>query len=69
MLPLSIVFSDYTASSAIDTELGVIFHPMEIVQIAISLFAALTDAHKLDIGILDLKRENILVSKKDSRLA
>lgn len=42
------------------------FHPLEVCQIGISLFAALTDAHKLDIGIVDLKLENILVDETGS---
>ncbi|KAI9016492.1 kinase-like domain-containing protein [Phycomyces nitens] len=41
-------------------------HPFEVLQIAISLFAALTDAHKLDIGIVDLKLENILIDSAGS---
>ncbi|KAG0165665.1 hypothetical protein DFQ28_001717 [Apophysomyces sp. BC1034] len=42
------------------------FHPIEVLQIAISLSAALTDAHKLGIGIVDLKLENILMDANGS---
>ncbi|KAI8989551.1 hypothetical protein BDB01DRAFT_782307 [Pilobolus umbonatus] len=35
---------------------------VEAVQAAICLFSALTDAHRMNIGIVDLKLENFLVS-------
>lgn len=38
-----------------------IFRPFEAVQAAICLFSALTDAHALGIGIVDLKLENFLI--------
>ncbi|CAO3610052.1 unnamed protein product [Mucor fragilis] len=38
------------------------FKPQEVLQASICLFAALTDAHALNIGIVDLKLENFLVS-------
>ncbi|KAI8091204.1 kinase-like domain-containing protein [Gilbertella persicaria] len=37
------------------------FHPQEVLQASICLFSALTDAHKLDIGFVDLKLENFLI--------
>ncbi|KAI7881476.1 kinase-like protein [Lichtheimia hyalospora FSU 10163] len=37
------------------------FHETQVLQMALSLFAGLADAHKLNIGILDLKLENILI--------
>ncbi|KAI7867684.1 kinase-like domain-containing protein [Spinellus fusiger] len=45
-----------------DSPLG----PFEVLQIALSLFAALADVHALDIGIVDLKLENILVDTTGS---
>ncbi|CEP17724.1 hypothetical protein [Parasitella parasitica] len=37
------------------------FKPQEVLQASICLFAALTDAHALNIGIVDLKLENFLI--------
>lgn len=37
------------------------FHESQVLQIALTLFAGLADAHKMNIGILDLKLENILI--------
>ncbi|KAL9552981.1 hypothetical protein MBANPS3_003505 [Mucor bainieri] len=37
------------------------FKPQEVLQAAICLFSALTDAHALNIGIVDLKLENFLI--------
>ncbi|KAI8646568.1 kinase-like domain-containing protein [Parasitella parasitica] len=37
------------------------FKPLEVLQASICLFAALTDAHALNIGIVDLKLENFLI--------
>lgn len=34
---------------------------MEVLQASICLFSALSDAHRLGIGIVDLKLENFLV--------
>lgn len=42
--------------------LGTNIHPHEILQIGICLFSALVDAHKLGIGFVDLKLENLLVN-------
>jgi hypothetical protein len=42
--------------------LASVFQPQEVLQASICLFSALTDAHALNIGILDLKLENFLVS-------
>ncbi|KAI9310362.1 kinase-like domain-containing protein [Dichotomocladium elegans] len=47
---------DYIASRQ-----GVHLHHVEVLQIGLSLFAGLSDAHKLGVGIVDLKLENILV--------
>ncbi|KAI7898617.1 kinase-like domain-containing protein [Cokeromyces recurvatus] len=37
------------------------FQPQEVLQASICLFSALTDAHALGIGIVDLKLENFLI--------
>jgi hypothetical protein len=44
------------------------FKPQEVLQASICLFAALTDAHALNIGIVDLKLENFLVCKTQNLL-
>ncbi|KAI7856025.1 kinase-like domain-containing protein [Circinella umbellata] len=36
-------------------------HTLEVLKIAINLFSAIADAHNLDIGIVDIKRENVLI--------
>ncbi|KAG2223125.1 hypothetical protein INT45_005681 [Circinella minor] len=36
-------------------------HPLEVLKIAIHLFSAIADAHDLDIGLVDIKRENVLI--------
>ncbi|KAI8145826.1 kinase-like domain-containing protein [Fennellomyces sp. T-0311] len=41
-------------------------HPLEVVQIGINLFSAITDAHDLGIGIVDIKSENVLVDNAGS---
>ncbi|KAI9274456.1 kinase-like domain-containing protein [Phascolomyces articulosus] len=41
-------------------------HPIEVLQIAIHLFSALTDAHNLDVGLVDVKRENVLIDNAGS---
>ncbi|KAI8390820.1 uncharacterized protein BYT42DRAFT_171215 [Radiomyces spectabilis] len=43
-------------------KLGRPLHPCEVLTMAISLFSAVTDAHHLNIGIVDLKMENMLES-------
>lgn len=39
---------------------GMPFRLIEVVQIASCIFASLTDAHKLNIGMVDLKLETFL---------
>jgi hypothetical protein len=41
-----------------------IFHTYEAIQASICLFSALSDAHALGIGLVDLKLENFLVKSK-----
>ncbi|RUP06741.1 kinase-like domain-containing protein [Jimgerdemannia flammicorona] len=43
-----------------------LLHPLEVLQLAISLFTAIVDCHRLDIGLLDVKIENILVDSSGS---
>jgi hypothetical protein len=38
------------------------FKPFEVLNATVCLFTALRDAHLLNIGIVDLKLENFLVS-------
>ncbi|KAI9497816.1 kinase-like domain-containing protein [Zychaea mexicana] len=41
-------------------------HPLEILRIAINLFSAITDAHDIGIGLVDIKRENVLIDNSGS---
>ncbi|KAI9249026.1 kinase-like domain-containing protein [Sporodiniella umbellata] len=41
-------------------------HPFELLNVAICLFSALTDAHSLGVGFVDLKLENLLIDNTSS---
>ncbi|KAG0743805.1 hypothetical protein G6F16_006313 [Rhizopus arrhizus] len=43
-----------------------LIHPFEVLQVAICLFSALTDAHSLGVGFVDLKLENLLIDSSGS---
>ncbi|ORZ03448.1 kinase-like domain-containing protein [Syncephalastrum racemosum] len=40
---------------------GIRLHPLEVIQLALSLFYCLEDIHNSDVGVVDLKAENFLV--------
>lgn len=42
---------------------GMPFRLIEVVQIASCIFASLTDTHKLNIGMVDLKLETFLSTR------